>query len=274
MRHLFVRSIMGLIAVLAFSSIGMAQAGAAANNTLYGALSADPSTGGPGGPAPRRDLSGVWTGPIVAKKGAVPPMTPLGNKLFSLNKSEGKFGEAASNDPWKTCDPFGFPRSAVDQIRALAFSQMPDKVVILVPYMRTWREVWMDGRELPKNIGHKGGPDSTWFGYSVGHWDGDYTLVIDTVGSDDRTWLDNDGDPHSVDAHVQERYTRVDHNHLEMTVTVDDPAIYTKSFVLGTSKFIWVPKQETEEQLCVPSEALTYLNTISIPVAGGAATNK
>jgi hypothetical protein len=126
----------------------------------------------------------------------------------------------------------------------------------------------MDGRDLPKNIDSKGGPDSRWYGYSVGHWEGENTLVIDTVGSDDSSWLDPRGYPHSVDAHIQERYTRVDHNHLQMTVTIDDPKIYTKPFVLGTSSFRWVPTQETDEQICVPSEAITYVNTISIPAVG------
>jgi hypothetical protein len=92
--------------------------------------------------------------------------------------------------------------------------------------------------------------------------------VIDTVGSDNRSWLDTSGHPHSVDAHVQERYTRVDHNHLEMTATVDDPKLYTKPFVLAKAKFRWIPTQETEEQLCVPSEAITYFNSIALPSFG------
>lgn len=68
---------------------------------------------------------------------------------------------------------------------------------------------------------------------------------------------------------MQERYTRVDHNHLEMSVSVDNPKIFTKPFVLGTSNFVWVPNQETQDQFCVPSQAITYSNTISVPVAGG-----
>src|SRR3989442_1685593 len=124
------------------------------------------------------------------------------------------------------------------------------------------------GGPAPKHVGTKGGPDPTWYGYSVGHWDGDNTLVIETTGSDDSEWLDPRGYPHSLQGVFEERYTRVDHNHLEMTVTVDDPKIYTKPFVLGTSKFVWVPSQESEEQICVPSEAISYVNLISIPVAG------
>jgi hypothetical protein len=265
MRNVLTTLSVAIAWLLLSSCAARAQAGAAADNNLYNQL----RNAGPGGPAPTHDISGLWTGNIEAKKGEVPPLTPLGESLFSLNKSQAKVGEAASNDPWKTCDPFGFPRSAVDQIRFIAFGQMPGRIIVLQSYQRTWRDVWMDGRELPKNAGSKGGPDSKMYGYSVGHWDGDNVLVIDTVGSDDSTWLDTRGYPHSVEAHVQERYTRVDHNHLEMSVSVNDPKIFTKPFVLGTSNFIWVPNQETQDQFCVPSQAITYLNTISIPVGGG-----
>jgi hypothetical protein len=271
MRNPVASSIIGLSAMLAFSSVAMAQEGRGAQNTLYNKLNQDPSTGGP---APRRDLNGAWAGPLMAKKEVIPAMTPFGERRFSLNKPESKFGTAGSNDPWKTCDPYGFPRSVTEELRGIAFSQMPNKMVVLHQYQRVWRDVWTDGRELPKNIDAKGGPASRWYGYSVGHWDGDYTFVIDTVGSDDRSWLDNRGYPHSADMHVEERYTRLDHNHMEMTVTVDDPKIYTKPFVLAKANFRWIPNQETEEQLCVPSEALAYLDIIAVPANGGPSKTK
>ena len=271
MRTLVARFSIGALAALVFSPLAMAQPGAGGQNTLYNKLNRDPSTGGP---APRRDLSGSWAGPLMAKKGAPPPMTPLGNQRFGLNKPESKFGTAASNDPWRTCDPYGFPRSAIEELRGIAFAQMPNKMVVLHQYQRVWRDVWTDGRELPKNVDAKGGPGSRWYGYSVGHWDGDYTFAIETVGSDDRSWLDNRGYPHSVDMHVEERYTRLDHNHIEMTLTVDDPKIYTKPFVLGTANFRWIPTQETDEQLCVPSEGLAYLDIIAKPAAGDSSKDK
>ena len=56
---------------------------------------------------------------------------------------------------------------------------------------------------------------------------------------------------------------------MEMTVTIDDPKMYTKSFVLATAKFRWVPSQENDEQICGPSEGIAYVNTISIPAQGG-----
>lgn len=74
--------------------------------------------------------------------------------------------------------------------------------------------------------------------------------------------------------HVEERYTRADHNDLELTVTIDDPQIYTKPFVITTNKFKWIPNQEDEEQLCVPSEAILYFNTIAIPADQDRVTGK
>jgi hypothetical protein len=255
-----------VVAVLAYSSVAKAQAGAGTNNTLYNKLN---SSVGPGGPAPARDMSGAWTAQSLSARRTdeVPPMTPLGMQRFNLNKSEAAVGIPASNDPWKTCDPFGIPRGLVEETRGVAFSQMPGKIVVLHQYQRIWRDVWMDGRELPKNIDAKGGPESRWYGYSVGHWEGDYTLVVDTVGADDRSWLDGAGHPHSADAHVQERYTRVDRNHMDYTVSIDDAKMYTKPFVLGVNKYLLIPTQETDEQFCVPSEALSYLDLIAVPSA-------
>ena len=265
MRNLAEKSIIALLTVLAFSSIAIAQAGAGGRNTLYERLRKDPNTGGP---APKRDLSGAWAGPLVPQEGEVPTMTPVGDTLASTNRPESKFGTAGSNDPLNSCDPLGFPRNLVFETRGLAFSTMPGKIVLLDQYQRIWRDVWTDGRELPKNVDAKGGPPSRWYGYSVGHWDGDYTFVIDTTGSDDRSWMDNAGHPHSVDAHVEERYTRVDHNHMELTVTMSDPKIFTKPFILVTSGFMWIPTQEMEEQICVPTEAISYMNVIGLPAAG------
>jgi hypothetical protein len=99
----------------------------------------------------------------------------------------------------------------------------------------------------------------------VGHWEDDYTLVIDTTGLDERSWLTGAGYPHSVNAHVQERYTRMDHNDLKLTVTVDDPKIYTKPFSLGSEYFRWIPNQEMDEKLCLPSEVVQYLKSMGDP---------
>jgi len=266
MSDLFAKPVVALIAVLFFSSLALAQQpGDAVNNTLYNVLSKDPSTGGP---APVRDFNGAWAGPLNAvPTEEIPPLTPLGQKVFALNKPEAKFGTSGSNDPLNYCDPLGMPRNLVFETRGLAFATMPGKVVVLHQYQKIWRDVWLDGRELPKNIDTRGGIESRWYGYSVGHWEDDYNLVIDTTGSDDRSWLDTAGHPHTVNAHVQEKYTRVDHNNLSLVVTVDDPTLYTKPFVLARVKYRWIPSQETQDQFCIPSEAISYMKTIAEPAA-------
>ena len=229
---------------------------------------------GPGGPAPDHDLSGSWAGPRSgagvkdSTPGYLPSFTDLGQKLFSANKSLAKFNPAGTNDPVvRTCDPLGFPRADKYSIMEMAFATMPGRIVVLYPFQQQWREVWMDGRELPKNVGgsEKGAPDPRYYGYSVGRWVADNTLVVETTGLDDRTWINELGYPHSVDAHVQERFTRTDHNDLELTLTIDDPKLYTKPFSLGTEYFRWVPNQILEERLCIPSQVIEYLKAVGDP---------
>ena len=74
-------------------------------------------------------------------------------------------------------------------------------------------------------------PEPRWYGYSVGKWVDDYTFVVQTVGMSDKTWLDNAGRPHSSELKVEERFHRVDQDHLELTVTIDDPKMYTKPWL-------------------------------------------
>ena len=270
MRKWLVRSMMGLAAVLAFSTVALAQAPKpGSKDSLYkgNRLKPDPT---PGGPAPVHDVNGSWAGNLTPERLEIPPLTPFGQKMFSMNKPETEVGTGHSNDPLNTCDPLGIPRNLVFETRGLAFGTIPpDRIVVLHQYQRIWRYVWMDGKhELPTKFDTKDGVPSRWYGYSVGHWDGDHALVIDAVGTGDQSWLDKAGHPHSVDAHIQERYERVDHNHLMMTVTVDDPKIYTKPFVLSKNEYRWIPDQEAEEQMCVPSEMIQYMNLISKPSFG------
>lgn len=229
---------------------------------------------GDGGPAPKRDLTGTWAGPgsgMAVPRGEPaekPELTPLGQQLMSQNKPLGKFSPAGTNDPHvRYCDPFGMPLNTVQEIRGLSFASMPNRIVMLLMYQDLWREVWMDGRKLPTTVGESGKDalDPRYNGYSVGHWEDDYTLVVDTTGLDERTWVTAAGYPHTVNAHVQERYTRIDHNDMKLTVTVDDPKIFAKPFSLGTNNFRWIPNQELDEWLCVPSEVQEYLKEMGDP---------
>jgi len=279
MRILSTGSTLALAAALSISSLAMAQtpqSKQAAVDTedakwVYNGLI---RVNGTGGPAPKHDLTGTWAGPRSGAgvpdftRGDVPSLTPEGQKLFAERKSLQKFSPAGTNDPTvRTCDPFGFPRAAIDEIRGVSFATMNDRIVVLYQFQQVWREIWTNGQELPKNVGAsvKGAPDPRYYGYSAGHWEGDNVLVVDTTGLDDRTWLTGAGYPHSIDAHIQERYTRVDHNDLQVTLTVDDPKIYTKPFSLGTVYFKWVPNQIFDEKICIPSEVIEYLKAVGDP---------
>ncbi|PYU18041.1 MAG: hypothetical protein DMG32_26700 [Acidobacteria bacterium] len=260
----------GLAGMLLFSSVASSQTRepnkpirADEGKTVVDQLSKN----GSGGPAPRQDITGSWAGPASPKENPVPPMTVWGEEQFRAHKSHSHYSEAESNDPMKYCDPLGFPRDMLYQTRGIAFAPMPGRMIQLSQFNRVWREIWTDGRQLPKNVGGRSpdAPDPRWYGYSVGRWEGDYTFVVDTIGSDERSWLDTAGHPHSIDMRVQERYTRLDHNTLEVTITVDDSKAYTKPFAITTSHFKWIPNQELREEICVPSLMQEYLNVIGDP---------
>ena len=240
-----------------------------------------PKMPNPPGPAPKRDLSGAWVGPANTNKpDPVPPMTPAGDKVFKQNKgygpASGQFGRGQqasgpgeTNDPFITCDPLGFPRNllahAITSRGGTLFGSAPNRILIAYEQQRVWREIWTDGRALPKAVDVKDAPESRFYGYSVGHWENDTTFVVDTTGLDERTWLDEAGHPHTAMAHVQERYTRVDQYNMQVTVTVDDPKFYTKPWTFMKANFYWMKDQDFSESLCVPSEAIEYRDSLARP---------
>jgi hypothetical protein len=272
MRKQFLGFALGLVVTLAISSHALAQNSPPINRGGIDNLHDKLANTGTGGAAPKRDLTGFWAGLVAAKLNAVAPMTPWGQEQFRLHKNNSEFPVAEANDPLKGCDPPGFPRNMLFMTRGIAFAQMADRVLELFQFNRVWREIWTDGRALPKNVGGNSADalDPRWYGYSTGHWEGDYTFVVDSVGMDERTWLDNVGHPHSSELRVQERYTRVDHNDLEVTITITDPKTYTKPFVITKSSFKWIPQQDFEEQICVPSEEAAYLKIVGDPAAHSA----
>ncbi len=227
------------------------------------------SKNGSGGPAPKRDLVGFWAGPSSARLNPVPPMTPWGEEQFRNRKNHGQYSEAESNDPLKSCDPLGFPRNMLNLIRGIGFAQMPDRMILMSQFNRVWREIWTDGRPLPSDVGGTAddSPDPRWYAYSVGHWEDDYTFVVDSLGADERAWMDQNGHPHSLQMRVQERYRRVDHNTLEMTIRIDDPQTYTRPFTITQTTFKWLPSQELREEICVPSLMNEYEKVVAEPAS-------
>ena len=252
-------------------------------------------------PAPRHDLSGVWdatgdlTGgapPGIQASGAnerrallpgnsVPPgaepdernianplpYTPLGEATLESHKPTGvsvrSVPDVLGNDPVDICDPPGFPRLELAEFRAIEIAQTADQMIILNQYSQTWRTIWSDGRTLPTN------PEPRFNGYSVGKWADDYTFVIETVGMSEKTWLDKAGRPHSSELKVEERFHRVDHDHLELTVTIDDPKMYTQPW-LALNKFplrLQPRGFDIRELYCAPSDLEEYNKEIGNPIA-------
>jgi hypothetical protein len=122
---------------------------------------------------------------------------------------------------------------------------MPTLIAILLEDL-TFRQVQMDGRQLPKD------PNPSWMGYSVGHWEGD-ALVVESAGFTDRSWLDYDGHPHTEALRVIERFRRRDFGHLDLQVTFEDPGAYASPWTVAVPLDL-VPDTEILEAVCRENE--------------------
>ena len=273
-----------LVAVLSFSCIAFGQ--------TYGTPGYSPGAWKPeelpkelSKPKPfnPHDLSGVWSTPTTAgyferhslddkwvdikdkkvppqmrSNTSPPPMTEWGKAKFDANKVS--YGPRAvepelNNDPVSQCEPLGYPRDLWEaNLRPFEFVQISDRVLQHMQYHDVWRTIWTDGRALPKD------PDPAWYGYSVGRWEGD-TFVVESIGYDDRTWLDHFGNPHSDQMRLVERWRRVDKDTLTLDMTLTDPKTYTKPWVAETIKFV-NPKSAIFEEICSPSEEHRFNNEI------------
>lgn len=289
MRNPVAETIVVSLAILALSSAVMAQDQARPRHEVQDGYLVEgvPKMPNPPGPAPKQDLTGAWVGPQKVSRDPMPPMTPAGEARFKQNHPYVQGGAKdvdlktfVSNDPFITCDPLGFPRDllnhAVSSRGGMMFQPGQNRMFIMFEQQRVWREVWMDGRQLPKDVDAKGAPDSRYYGYSVGHWDGDNTFVIDSTGFDERAWLDENAHPRSKNAHIEERYTRTDQYNIQLTATLDDPKFYTKPWVFLKANYYWMKDQDFEETLCIPSEAIEYRDSLSRPsgIAAGTDTSK
>jgi hypothetical protein len=199
------------------------------------------------------DLSGLWlptrTGArIPPEQGSyaslqyfmggatIPPMLPEADALY--RKRLAVFG---AGRPSEHCMPHGIP-DAMLVPGPVKFVQNPGVTFLLYEEFNHFRQVFTDGRDFPADM------TPTWFGYSIGKWDGD-TFVVDTKGYNDQTWLDDAGHPHTDALHTTERFRRRDFGHLELQVTIDDPKAYTKPWT-ATIQLNYMPDTEMIEDLC------------------------
>jgi len=195
-------------------------------------------------PAPKTadgkpDLSGIWmtrpgyTGNIAKdlKPGEV-SFQPWAAKLY-----QHRMDTSSKEDPQARCVLSGVPRENVVPY-PFKILNTNGAIVILYEALHSYRQIFMDGRPLPKD------PNPTWMGYSVGHWDGD-TLVVESSGFVDNNWLDNSGHPGTEAMHLTERFHRPDFGHIEAQITIDDPKAYTKPWTVNL-QFLYTDTQLIE----------------------------
>jgi len=196
-------------------------------------------------PDGKPDLSGFWM-PVEAVKHLLnlaadmkPGEVPLQPWAAELYKE--RIDNNGKEHPGARCLPSGIPEknNIPDGLKVV---QTPDLLVFLYESRTIYRQVFLDGRPLPKDA------QPTWMGYSVGRWEGD-TLVIETIGQNGKTWLDMRGLPGTESLKVIERYTRPNIGRINIDVTIDDPKAYTKPWNV---KLSWrlVPDTDLIESIC------------------------
>jgi hypothetical protein len=185
------------------------------------------------------DLSGIWQGggpigdiALGLPPGQTMPLLPAARTIMEARLSK--------DDPETNCLPTGVPRIApypwrIVQTRTHVFFLFEGNI-------HSYRQIFMDGRAHPVD------PDPTWYGHSIGRWDGP-TLVIDSVGFNDRFWFDFKGHPHTEKLHIVERYTRTSVGALVNEITIDDPGAYSRPFTV-TFRATLSPGDELIEYIC------------------------
>ena len=200
-------------------------------------------------PYGKPDLSGFWMPENPTKhllnlaadmKPEEVPLKPWARDLYNKRiETNGK------DHPGVSCLPSGIPEK--DNIPdGLKLVQTEDLTLLLHESRTIYRQIFTDGRPLPKN------PMPTWMGYSIGHWDKD-TFVVETIGQNGRTWLDMKGLPGTEALRVTERYSRPKIGHMDIAVTIDDPKAYTKPWTIKMNQTI---KLDTDllDYICLENE--------------------
>jgi hypothetical protein len=248
-------------------------------------------------PYDKRDFSGLWSrnpaqfklpqcpecrehgpAPGYGFHGTPPPRTAEGEKKLQLNKpgrgyelreakqhldvDEGMrraVPPALGNDPEGRCEPLGLARLVTFSGGGASMEMVQVKDRIVQRFEWTWdhREIWMDGRKLPKVEDYL----PRYNGYSVGKWEGD-TLVVTSTGFDDRQWIDQYGYPISDKMVLEERYERISPNRLQVKMTITDPVMYTKPWQGSPKVWALIPQEAMSiggwsgllEDRCIPTD--------------------
>jgi len=172
------------------------------------------------------ELSGLWRLGVEIGVGAniTADLSPGDIQSWAATLSRERLGNFGKDDPEITgCLPGG-PRH-ITRAGLAKIVQTPSVIVILYEDL-AYRQIFLDGRQLPQD------PNPNWMGFSVGHWEGD-TLVVESAGFNDRTWLDFAGHPHTEALRMTERYRRRDFGHMDLQVTLNDPQAYARPWTVS-----------------------------------------
>jgi hypothetical protein len=200
-------------------------------------------------PAPRLpdgkpDLQGLWNAAdgrfltnIAKRAGFDAPFQPGAAAVFKERQdTEGR------DRPAGRCLPHTVPTAMMVPGYPWKVVQTPGLTIVLFENFTQYRQIFTDGRDFPAERA------PTWFGYSLGKWDGD-TFVVDVVGFNDKGWLDDGGHPRSEAMHVTEKWRRKDFGHMDIEFTFDDPKTYTKPWSV-TIPFNLLADTEIIENVC------------------------
>ncbi|MBF8300983.1 MAG: hypothetical protein HW394_1353 [Acidobacteria bacterium] len=189
------------------------------------------------------DHSGLWlresprANAHLAPDGTQPPMLPWAADLYKRRVATHGYDR-----PMTFCMPHGVP-DAMTAPYPFKLIQTPVVTVHLYEEFTKYRQIHTDGRQLPVD------PNPAWYGYSVGRWEGE-TLVVDTAGFKEGTWLDNDGHPHTDALRLTERFRRTNFGSMGVDVTIDDPKAYSRPWTSQTIRLVLQPDTELIEHLC------------------------
>ena len=187
------------------------------------------------------DLSGMWRFEPKSNPGTL--IDAAGPQPWVVDAAKKFMHELGRDDTGVHCLPSG-PR-ALHSMDFAKFVQTPSLITVLYESM-AFRQIFLDGRPLPQD------PNPSWLGYSVGRWEGN-TLVVTTIGYNDRTLLDGEGHKHSESLRVTERFTRRDVGHMDVEVTFEDPKAYAKPIRIPVDATL-VPDTELIEYVCNENE--------------------
>jgi len=202
-----------------------------------------------GAPVPRNAegraiIAGLWLpqnfiiGDLrkAVKGGEALPLQPWADAVYKT-----RLADLGKDDPTSNCIVGGVPRNDFVPY-PFKIIETPGNMVILYEAIHSYRQIFTDGRALPKD------PNPAWLGYSVGRWEKD-VFVVESSGFNDNVWIDNAGVPATEELKVTERFVRKDFGHMDIEITIDDPKTYTKKWEM-VQPLLFQADNEIIEYIC------------------------